>query len=308
MILVDPRFGSSKGHGSIHRAAVDALHKLDVPVELMHLDFGDFMYIGNGPDGPLPIGIELKAVSDFVTSMRSGRLREQVAGMLDMYRRVYVVIEGVYRARRGSGILEIPRGRRWKPVQAGPRPVFWTDVERFITGLEEAGVRMRYTRTTDQTARTIWNVLHAFWDKDYADHTSLTGAYRAHAPLELVQEDPDTKRARLVACCLPGIGWGRSKAVVGAFGSIEQMVGASVDAWAGVQGIGKKIAIDCHRAIRVQVVPRSPSASTSRVPTRDRAAPRSVRHSGRRQDPKLDAGRRAQRSVSETVVRRRLAR
>lgn len=303
MILADPRYGSAKGHRSIHRAAVDALRKLDVQVEPSSLEFGDFMFIGNGPDGPMPIGIELKAVSDFVTSMRSGRLREQVAGMLDTYKRSYLVIEGVYRAQRGAGILEIPRGRRWKPVQAGPRPVFWNDVERFITGLEEAGIRMRYTRSSEQTARVIANVLQGFWEKEYADHTSLQGAYQTSAPLELVREDPDRKRARLVACCLPSIGWGRSRAVVEAFGSIEGMVGASVDDWAAIPGIGKSIAEEAHRSIRVQV-PKSPSASAGRVSARRSAPPRSVRHSGRRQDSKLDAGRRAQRSVSETRIRR----
>ena len=302
-MLFDPRFGSEKGRQSHHRAAVDALRKLNVPLDSNHLTFGDFMFIGNGPDGPVPVGIELKAVSDFVTSMRSGGLREQVAGMLDTYKRSYLVIEGVYRARRGAGILEIPRGRQWKPVQAGPRPVFWTDVERFITGLEEAGIRMRYTRTSEQTARMIANVLQGFWDKDYAAHTSLIGAYRPQAPLELVREDPDRKRARLVACCLPSIGWGRSKAVVETFGSIEGMVGASIDDWSGVAGIGKTIAQDVHKAIRVQVS-RAPSVSTGRVSARHRAPTRSVRHSRVRQDRQLDTSERAQRSVSQARVRR----
>jgi ERCC4-type nuclease len=306
VILYDPRFGSAKGHDSIHRAAVDALRKL-APVEEGTLTCGDFMFIGSGPDGPISIGAELKSVSDFITSMRSGRLKEQVACMLDTYARTYLVIEGVYRARRGSGVLELPRGKRWLPINAGPRPVFWTDMERFIVGLEEAGVRMRYTRSTEQTARMLWNVLYGFWDKDYKDHDSLNGMYRPNTPLELVREDPDRKTARMVACCLPGIGWGRSAAVVDTFGSIEGMADASTDAWAGVPGIGKKIATDCYRAIRVKVS-RSPSPSARRVSARAGVSPRSVRHSRRRQDAELDAGRRTQRGVSEVVTRSRFAR
>jgi ERCC4-type nuclease len=283
VILYDPRFGSEKGHQSRHRAAVDALAALKAPLEANRQDFADFMFIGNGPTGPIPIGIELKAVPDFITSMRTGRLREQLEGMLDTYKRVYVILEGVYRARRGSGILEVPRGRQWKPVQAGPRPVFWTDVERFITGIEEAGVRVVRTRSTEQTARTIWNVLYAFWDKPYADHRSLQGVYQPAAPLELTSEkDPDLKVARLVACQLPGIGWGRSKSVVETFGSIEAMTGASVEAWAGVPGIGKTIATECYRIIRAKT--KSAPATAGRVSKGAHAPNRSVRRTRKRKD------------------------
>ena len=274
MILVDPRYG---GRGvQSHRAVVKALQKLEVEIEESPLSYGDFLLMGEGPDGPLPIGIELKTISDFVSSMRSGRLCEQAAGMVETYGRSYLILEGTYRAHIGSGVLEIPRGRRWRPVLAGPRPIFWTDVGRFITGLEEMGVRFRYSRTCHQSAYIIASVLAGFWSKPYAHHQStMRGGYRPVAPMSLVHEDPVERQARMFACCLPGIGWGRSKAVIAAFKSIEGLLLATREEWAAIPGIGKTIANSVYEAIRA-TVPQSRLHAAHRVPARVQTSVRGV--------------------------------
>lgn len=301
MILVDPRFGSKRpGQRSSHQQVAEALTELGADVQLQRLECGDFAFLGNGPDGPIWIGTELKVVSDFVNSMRSGRLADQVIEMAHKYQRSYLIVEGFYRARRGSGLLEVPRGRRWKPLMAGPRPVFWVEVERFMASLEEAGVRVRRTRTSHETARVLAHVLYGFWDKPYDEHRSLR-VMQVPAGFSLTKEDETTARIRRVAACLPGIGWGRSRLVAERFRSIEGMVGADEAAWEAIDGIGQKIAGDVVQAIREQI-PTAPHSSTRRLSTRGRLPARSRSHSRQRPHAELDAGRAAERCLSARAV------
>lgn len=310
MILVDPRFGSERpGQRSSHRVVAEALAGMGLDTEPVHLDFGDFSFLGNGPEGPIRIGVELKVVSDLVNSMRSGRLAEQVIGMAETYARSYLVVEGLYRASRRNGLLEVPRGRGYKPLFCGPRPVFWSEVERFITSLEEVGVRVKHTRSSAQTAALIGNVLYKFWDKDYDEHKSLKVMRTPAIPMALVKEDEATQRVRRVAHALGvGIGWGRSKAVAERFGSVEGLTQADASEWATVEGIGKNIARDAFEAIRERIKSSTPRLSTRRVPPGNRVADRSARHSRKRQDKQLDSGRAAARRVPAARRGRRVPR
>ena len=307
MILCDPRFGSErKGQRSSHRAVSEALVSLGVEVEPMLLPFGDFAFIGNGPDGPIQIGVELKVVSDLVTSMRSGRLAEQVVGMSVQYARSYVVIEGLYRVNRRNGLLEIPRGRGYRPLKCGPRPIYWADIERFITGMEEAGVRVRRTRSSFETALVIHRVLQGFWDKNYDEHTSLQVLHKPVPPMSVVREDATTRRLRQVAACLPSIGWGRSKAVAERFRSIQRLAEADAGEWQEIEGIGATIARDVVKAVREEITASRVPARV--VPQRDRAAARSPRDSRQRPSRRVDTARTAQRRVPAHRAGRRDAR
>jgi ERCC4-type nuclease len=307
MILVDSRFGPEGSKRSSHRAVADALMALGFEVEITTLGCGDFAFLGNGPDGPIQIGIELKVIGDLVNSMRSGRLAEQVTGMSEVYGRTYLIVEGLYRVGRKSGQLEVPRGRGYRPLLAGPRPVLWADIEKFVTGLEEAGVRVRRTRSSYETALVIARVLQGFWAKEYAAHRSLQVLHAPTPPMTLVREDKATRRLRLVASCLPAIGWGRSKAVAEAFRSIAGLATAGVDQWEQIEGIGKTIARDCFEAVRVQI-PSPPRVPARVVSQRDRVAAGSTRDLGKCSSNRLDSARLVKRRFSENRASSRGAR
>ena len=309
MIGIDPRHGSSIGEKMSHDL-VPVLKSLGVDSQPMMLDSGDAFFLGNGPDGVLRVGVELKLVSDFVSSMLSGRLSEQIGKMSEERERMYLILEGFYRANRRNGLLEVPRGKTWRPLYTGTRQVFWTDVERYITGLEEVGVRIRRTRTPYETAQVIARVLYAFWDKPYDEHRSLHGIYRPQI-FSLVREDDVTRRVRQVAACLPGIGAGRSRAVAEAFGSIIASVNASQDEWQRIDGIGKKLAGDVVEAIRAEIPkgpnrhPTPPQLPTGRVSQGRRAPAPSARHARRRQNRQLDTSAAPQRRVRDVGRGRR---
>lgn len=313
MILVDPRFGETREKTRSERleAFLSTLAELGVVATEDRLDSGDFCFVGNGPDGPIKVGIELKTVSDFITSMLNGHLADQLSRMsADGYRRIYVIVEGFYRAKRPSGLVEVPRGAGWRVFKAGPRPIFWADVEKFITGLEEAGVRVRKTRTTTETARVIGQVLYGFWAKEYDAHKSLDVVYQTPV-FTLKHEDEVTQRIRRVLLALKaGVGVGRSKAVAEKFRSVIGLVQADAKAWEGIDGIGRTIAGDVYRAIRAEI-PKSSRAGqvpARRVSARVGVAAADSRNPRQRQDRRLAAGRAAERGVRAIAGGRRAAR
>lgn len=250
MILVDPRVGSRRKGQRASHDVTPLFDKLGIEYVKQTLPSGDFSLIGNGPDGALKIGVELKQVADLVSSIHSGRMAEQIIKMAQEYDRVYLIVEGPYRASRQNGMLEVPRGRRYRPLFAGTRrPVFWVDVERFLTGVGEAGVRVIKTRTSWETVKTITQVLDTYWNKPYADHKSLAGLIRPQV-FALTQDSEALTRVRQVAACLPGIGIERSKAVAQAFGSVYEIAAAGLKEWGEIEGVGKQIAQRAYDAIR----------------------------------------------------------
>lgn len=299
MILLDPRVGSN------HLAPIFTAMK--VPFEISPLEFGDCAFLGNGPEGPVRVGVEIKGGrggSDFLQSMQSGRLvGHQVPGLADAYERRYLIIEGLRPTRKGL---------LWTPPRRGgrARPIFMADVQRFITGLEESGLRVRYTGNPEATARMIAKELYGFWEKDYDSHTSINVLYQAPI-FSLHREDETTMRIRRVVKALKaGIGDGRSKAVAKHFGSIDALVNAEEAAWTGIEGVGKKTIGEAIRAIR-EVIPgfknktstpvRSPKAD---VPPGARRTPRSTRTARQREGSRLDAGAGAQRNLRKAGIRR----
>lgn len=299
MILLDPRVGSN------HLAPIFTAMK--VPFEISSLEFGDCAFLGNGPDGPVRVGIEIKGGrggSDFLQSMQSGRLvGHQVPGLAEAYERRYLVIEGLRPTRKG--VL-------WTPPRRGgrARPIFMADVHRFVTGLEESGLRIRYTRDPEHTARVIAKELLGFWEKDYHSHTSISVLYQAPI-FTLHREDETTMRIRRVVKALKaGIGDGRSKAVAHHFGSIDALVNAEEAAWTGIEGVGKKTIGEAIRVIR-EVIPGFKSKtgtavrpSKADVPPRTRRAAGSSRAASQREGSRVDAGTSAKRNLRKAGIRR----
>lgn len=233
MILLDPRVGSK------HLA--DDFDALGVGYELTPLEFADASFIGNGDDGPTTVGVELKNVRDLVNSMTSGRLAgHQVPGLLDTYQQVWLVVEGGYRRARGSGVVEISRGSRWSPLYLGKRPVFWSQLEGFLTTLEVmAGIRVRRTQTPHETAAFIGS-LFDWWQKP--GHRSLKVMHREAPRAELKRLDDVTKQIRDIAATLPGIGYDRAMAIARAAKSPSDLFLMTERDWQAFDGVGRTLA------------------------------------------------------------------
>jgi ERCC4-type nuclease len=222
------------------------LQRLGLTVEVIpRIDFADCAFFGHGPEGEnsLSIGVEIKKLRDLLNVERlSGH---QLPGLLRQYDHVWLIVEGLWRPG-DDGVLEIPRGREWGPLELGRRRFMYREVSNYLTTLEvKAGVRVRRTYSREETARVVAD-LYGWWnDKAWDKHRSHLALHRGPDTAFLV---PPPLRRR-IAAELPGVGHDRSEAVAAAFGSTLEMINADVKTWLGVKGIGKTLASRITEAI-----------------------------------------------------------
>ena len=245
-VFVDPRVGSLE--------IAPSLRQLALPVQELTLEFGDFAFEGNGPDGMAMIGIERKVLSDMLASMRSGRFAgHQLPGLLTGYHTVYLLLEGVYRCGDG-GVLEKPawsrgggRGTGWEPVRLGTSGFLYSELTNFLTSLENlAGLKIRHTASRAQTAQTIEGLYH-WWGKQWDAHKSLGVVY---TPGQQTLDLTPLTLIRKVAVQLPGVGWQKSVAIDRKWKSVLDMVIADQEDWESLPGFGKLMAKQIVDALR----------------------------------------------------------
>ncbi len=235
MILLDERIGSKE--------LLPLFRPYDVPVQLGHLDYGDAMWIGNGPTGPESIAVERKTLHDLVSSMRSNRLSgHQLPGLLDNYNWVYLLVEGVWRAG-GTGVTEFLYGRDWRAMSIGSRPVLYREIDHYIATLQHiCTINLITTSNPTQTVAFIVS-RYKWWEKEWTKHDSHTAIY---APYEAQQSSRRGSLIRRsvglvekVAAQLPGID--RKAYDVGRyFRTVKRLANAEVKEWEKVKGVGKK--------------------------------------------------------------------
>ena len=127
MILIDNRTGSKELFPLFPKGSA----------KLCHLPFGDFSFVGNGPDEmPLNIGIERKQIREVAGEMSAGRLvGHQVPGLLATYQVVYLIVEGRWRGNTQTGILQTKR-REWEDVANGATRFMASAIRKYLTTLE----------------------------------------------------------------------------------------------------------------------------------------------------------------------------
>jgi ERCC4-type nuclease len=239
VILVDSRIGSKELFPLFPKGQA----------QLTTLPFGDFSFIGKGPEGiPVMIGIERKTIREIAGTISDGRLvGHQIPGLVKHYGVVYLVVEGVWRGHRTTGILRELHTGLWRDIQNGPVRFMANDIRKFLYTLENmAGVRLRYTPTMEDTAQEVL-ALHSWWtNKEWAEH-------RAHIAIQYPPVDILMFRKPSLmqywAACLPGVGWKRSRAVEQHFPGIIDMVLSNESEWEKVEGIGKVTARKVVEAI-----------------------------------------------------------
>lgn len=239
MIYIDDREGSKELHPRF-------LMKYS-PV-LVRLDYADAAFEGKGPDGNVDIGVERKVIGDLLSSISTGRLSgHQVPGLVNEYYRVYLIVEGYWRAG-DSGIIEIKSGSRWNLIRHGRR-YRYKDVLSYLSTLETmAGITVRFTHTITETIATIQS-LYDWWQKAWDTHKAHMQISKP-PPRAMYLNPNGPSLLRRVAVELPGIGYERVKYVEAVFHTVEEMVMATREDWQNVPGIGKVTAGNVFKALR----------------------------------------------------------
>lgn len=207
--------------------------------EVARLEFGDFSFLGNGPEGSIvPVGIERKSISDLINSMTSGRLVEhQIPGLLREYEYGYLMVEGIWEYDR-DGFVKTwrSRGKGIKALKI-PTGVKASAVANFLNSLMVLGgikvVRTQGIKNTADQVKWLFN----WWQKDWDEHHSYEALRAIPGGTDGLFGVPLSTVGK-IAAQLPGVGIKRAREVSKRFKSVREMCDASEKDWMEVPGIG----------------------------------------------------------------------
>lgn len=215
--------------------------------ELCQLPSADFAFEGDGPNqSRLQIGIERKTIPDLIQSIQSKRLvGYQIPNLVRDFSRVYLLVEGIWRPNKDSGIIELFNGSSWNSPFGSA--MMAKDVKAFLYTLQElCNVRLLMCSCPDDSVKTVIGLFN-WWNKPYEEHQSHTSIHMDYIEGTILSRPTTLMR---VAAQLPGIGSKKAKAVSKHFSSILEMSVASEQDWMQVEGIGKATAAKLVKVIQ----------------------------------------------------------
>ncbi len=238
MLLLDDRIGSKELDNVIN-----------VPHALVHLDYADACFAGNGPNNvSWNIGIERKTITDLLNSITTGRLvGHQLQGLLDQFDVIYLVVEGAWRIGPKTGLIEIYRGKRWKAVGWNSQRFMGTAITSFLNSLAVmCNVHVWISQNKTQTGRWLSGI-YKWWQKPWEAHKSLKHFHNVPAPVTKLCKP---SRLQCVVKEFDGIGWEKAEDISKHFGTIIDFALTDEEELLKIQGIGKKLASKIVKDIR----------------------------------------------------------
>lgn len=245
MIQIDDRAGS---RDLIHHPPLDSI------AELTRLTSADVCCVGNGPDGPVLVGVEFKSIYDLISSSSTGRLQAtQIPSMLSEYDVVWLLYYGTYRCGP-DGSLQLRRGKSWQSYALGSRPVPYGYVEGLLLTLSALNVCIKHVYDPVQAAEWV-GCLSRWWSKPWSKHKGMRTIDRSPkgsspTPSLLPGVSDDLSLRVRIAAQLPGVGFERALSAARYFPDVVSMVNASATEWSKIPGIGKVIGQSVERAVR----------------------------------------------------------
>lgn len=238
-----------------------AAHRIETELaDLSIMPYGDFVFMGNGPDGDVSVGIERKSLRDMLACIGEARfsgLGGQLEGMLQTFTYSYLVVEGTYRCDPATTVLQEYRGRTqgWQDLRLGSRRFMHSELQRFLIMMTLTRVIVWQTRREEDTVRFIADLYHQLARKTWDEHRSVGAVQVPHvqAPVLLrkrtASEENELYR-RTVALCSTRVGQKTAELVAKHFASAREMLNADIDAWCEIDGIGRKSAEAIVKEIR----------------------------------------------------------
>jgi ERCC4-type nuclease len=242
MIHIDRREGGPNQATELSTLSqLFSTHRFHPPTSITTLPAADFYFNGNGPHGPISVGLERKRIPDFFQSLHSGRLvGEQLPKLIDLYDHCYLVLEGQARVDWATGELEESWGGQWRKVgsnhRAKGRAVYTGEAMLGAMATISTFTPVKVLRTFGQrdtvdVVATMWH----WWSKKWTDHKSHRAIYTPQTTVSIGK----ASTVRRVAAQLKSVGWERSGVVEQRFRSVEEMTAAGPGDWAKLPGFGK---------------------------------------------------------------------
>jgi ERCC4-type nuclease len=254
MILIDSRDGSRDLADMPCMDGHCQLTSLDFEVDGKIVPCGDAMLTGNGPgDSIISIGVEVKSLSDLLTSITTGRIggtqmpRMIKCGVYDYY---FLLYYGLHRSGPDNNLQVRNRKKQWKQFKFGRRPVPYSYLEGFLLTAQFLSPFM-VKQVYDFNDAAIWLRLLDHWrEKPWDKHRGLSVFAKSRELSAPPNADPVEEQMARTAASFPAIDWVKGHAAAKHFDSVEEMLAADVEDWQEVRGIGPVIAQSVVRAIR----------------------------------------------------------
>ena len=231
MILVDSRVGS--------REMLPFIGRVGPKCELSHLEYGDAAFEGNGPHGRIGVGVERKTLGDILNCIDDSRYTaHQRPGMLAMYDKNILIIEGVWKADSVSGyLMECVATLTWRPFRYRSQMTRYSKLFRYLLSVQLAGTVVVLSRDIEQTAYDICEC-YSYFNKRWEDHTSLLETQKLNMP-SLTGKPSLVRRW---AAELEGIGVKHSMDAERIFKTGWELASSNESDWITISGVGPKLA------------------------------------------------------------------
>lgn len=204
MILVDTR--------EFNSGVVKELSRMGFKIHSEQLDVGDYILSDR-------VAVERKTAEDFVSSLKDGRLFQQLNWLKSSFQRPIFILEG-------EGLFEA----------GGMNPAsIYGALASIVT---DYGIPILHTRDDAETAVMI----SAISKREYAE--SRPSATRVDIGASLVQE-----RQHFIIEGLPNVSAVLARRLLDHFGSVRAVLNASEEELMEVKGVGKKIAREIFRVL-----------------------------------------------------------
>lgn len=182
------------------------LNRYGLPITVCRLDYADIVL--EACDGRL-IGYERKRLTDLIASMEDRRLSGlQLKGMYEIYDRIELIVEGVWRPGE-NGEIEVAGRGGWQPLYFRGSGISFRQVDSFLYSQYECGgVAVWRTGFVTETAQLLTSRWH-WWQKPYHLHKSHdvlftnNPAAQRRGAVTLYQGEPNP--VVMLAAQIPGI-------------------------------------------------------------------------------------------------------
>ena len=219
---------------------------IQCPVEVRDLPFGDASFEGNGPNGPIEVGIERKRLHDVLKCIDDGRLGWQLEGMKGLYTISILLVEGHWRPHAPEGWLMegFHDGASFGYCKPGGSRLPYTKLSRFLITVQLSGVIVCCTRDPFHTAYTMADWFHYF-QKSWDAHQSLLKIPKMNIPT-LGQKVP---LVRKWAADIEGVGIKLSADAQRLFKTPQALANSTASDWIQIPRIGPATALDIIKQI-----------------------------------------------------------
>ena len=247
VLYLDNRTGSKELYPTLRRLGVQC-EVVDLKKES---SAADFEFAGNGPDGPVLVGVERKKLGEMLNSAFDTKrwAGQQLIGLMENYHYVVLIVEGGWRAGK-NGELEAYKQKgetnkdgvgmgwaMWVRPNRGRRLTLYSELDGLLNSLRlQLNVVVKLTADEWTTCQAVRD-LYGWFQKPWNEHKSFRQIYApVHGPVRLVRPCPTWK----VASQIDGVDYELGRRAKEVFKTPKDLVMASEDDWAMIKGISRE--------------------------------------------------------------------